>query len=235
VADSLAAIKKCIYEDKTITKKQLLDALTANFEGKVHQKVRRTLLSAPKYGNDHDYVDTIARDVYTMLDEELSGIDGCYGTKYVQAPHSLTGHGAFGKAVGALPSGRYAGLALADGNASPCQGMDKNGITAVLKSAAKLDQLPMQGCLLNQKLHSSALKTKADLSKFVALIKTYLNDYEGKHIQFNIVNKNILLDAQKNPDKYRGLVIRVAGYSALWVELDSIIQDEIIARTEQTL
>jgi pyruvate formate-lyase/glycerol dehydratase family glycyl radical enzyme len=234
VADSLAAIKKCVYEDKTITKKQLLEALAADFQGDGYQEVHHILLAAPKYGNDDDYVDLIARDVYAMLDHELAQIDGCYGAKYVQAPHSLTGHGAFGRAVGALPSGRRAGVALADGNASPCQGMDKKGITAVIKSAGKLDQLPMQGCLLNQKFHPSALKTKDDLKKFLALIKAYLIDYGGKHIQFNVISRETLLDAQAHPENYRSLVIRVAGYSALWVELDSVMQDEIIARTEQT-
>jgi pyruvate formate-lyase/glycerol dehydratase family glycyl radical enzyme len=235
VADSLAAIKKCVFEDKTITKKQLMEALAKDFEGEQNQAMRRILLSAPKYGNDNDYVDLIARDVYSMLDIELADIDGCYGAKYVQAPHSLTGHGAFGRAVGALPSGRRAWVALADGNASPSQGMDKEGVTAVLKSASKLDQLPMQGCLLNQKIHPSALKNMDDFKKFVSLIKTYLIKLEGKHIQFNIVSKETLLDARAHPEQYRTLVVRVAGYSAMWVDLDSVIQDEIIARTEQIL
>ncbi|MDD5702645.1 MAG: pyruvate formate lyase family protein [Dehalococcoidales bacterium] len=235
VADSLAAIKKCVYEDKTITKRQLMEALAADFEGEKNQTVRQILLSAPKYGNDDDYVDLIARDVYSMLDIELADINACYGAKYVQAPHSLTGHGAFGRAVGALPSGRRAWVALADGNASPSQGMDKKGVTAVLKSASKLDQLPMQGCLLNQKLHPSTLKSKEDLNKFVSLTKTYLINLKGKHIQFNVISKDILLDAKAHPEQYRTLVIRVAGYSALWVDLDSVIQDEIIARTEQEL
>jgi pyruvate-formate lyase len=235
VADSLAAIKKCIYEEKTITWKQLLEALAADFEGEEYREIHRILLAAPKYGNDDDYVDLIARDVYSMLDDELIRIDACYGARYVQAPHSLTGHGAFGKAVGALPSGRHAWLALADGNASPAQGMDTKGITAVLKSASKLNQLPMQGCLLNQKLHPSALKTKEDLKKFVALIKTYLNDFQGKHIQFNVISRDALLDAKLNPEQHRSLVVRVAGYSALWVELNNMLQDEIIARTEQRL
>jgi formate C-acetyltransferase len=235
VADSLAAIKKCVFEDKTITKQQLMEALANDFEGEQNQTIRRILLSAPKYGNDDDYVDFIARDVYSMLDIELSDIDACYGAKYVQAPHSLTGHGAFGRAVGALPSGRRAWVALADGNASPSQGMDKNGVTAVLKSASKLDQLPMQGCLLNQKLHPSTLKKKDDLIKFISLIKTYLINLEGKHIQFNVVSKETLLEAKAHPEQYKTLVVRVAGYSALWVDLDSVIQDEIIARTEQSL
>jgi formate C-acetyltransferase len=235
VADSLAAIKKCVYEDGTITKKQLINALAANFEGDEYQKVRKILLAAPKYGNDNDYVDLIARDVYKMLDEELIQIDGCSGTKYVDAPHSVSSHGAMGRKVGALPSGRLAGVSLADGNMSPCQGMDSKGPTAVIKSAGKIDQLPMQGSLLNQKIHPSALKTRDDLKKFLALIKTYLIDYGGKHIQFNVVDRETLLDAQVHPERYLDLVVRVAGYSALWVELDRVVQDEIIARTEQTL
>lgn len=235
VADSLAAMKKCVYEDGTITKKQLIDALKANFEGEEYQKVRHILLTAPKYGNDDDYVDLIARDVYGMLDEELAQIDGCFGTKYVDAPHSVSSHGAMGRKVGALPSGRLAGVSLADGNMSPSQGMDKKGPTAVIKSAGKIDQLPMQGSLLNQKIHPSCLKTKEDLKKFLALIKTYLIDLGGKHIQFNVVDRKILLDAQAHPERYLDLVVRVAGYSALWVELDSVVQDELIARTEQPL
>jgi formate C-acetyltransferase len=234
VADSLAAIRKCVFEDGTITKKQLVDALAANFEGEEYQKVRKTLLAAPKYGNDDDRVDLIARDVYKMLDEELAQIDGCFGVKYVDAPHSVSSHGAMGRKVGALPSGRLAGVSLADGNMSPSQGMDRKGPTAVIKSAGKIDQLPMQGSLLNQKVHPSALKTKDDLKKFLALIKTYLTDYGGKHIQFNVVDRKTLLDAQAHPERYLGLVVRVAGYSALWVELDRVVQDEIIARTEQS-
>jgi formate C-acetyltransferase len=235
VADSLAAIKKCVYEDGKITKKQLMDALAANFEGEEYQKVRRVLLAAPKYGNDDDYVDLIARDIYRMLDEELARLDGGYGTKYVDAPHSVASHGNMGRRVGALPSGRLAGVSLADANLSPCQGMDRNGPTAVILSAGKIDQLPMQGSLLNQKFHPSSLKGKDDLRKFLALIKTYLINLGGKHIQFNIVDRRTLLDAQENPDKYTSLVVRVAGYSALWIELDRVVQNEIIARTEQSL
>lgn len=234
VADSLATIKKCVYEEGLITKKQLMDALAANFEGDGHQEVRRILLSAPKYGNDDDYVDLIARDVYAMLDEELAKLDGGFGTKYVDAPHSVSSHGNMGRKTGALPSGRLAWVSLADGNMSPSQGMDRKGPTAVIKSAGKIDQLPMQGSLMNMKFLPSSLKTKDDLKKFVALIKTYLIDYGGKHIQFNVVSRETLLDAQAHPERYHSFVVRVAGYSALWVELDRLVQDEIIARTEQT-
>jgi pyruvate formate-lyase/glycerol dehydratase family glycyl radical enzyme len=234
VADSLAAIKKCVYEDGQVTKKQLMDALAANFEGEEYQKVRQILLAAPKYGNDDDYVDFIARDVYAMLDEELAKLSGPYGTKYVDAPHSVSSHGNMGKKVGALPSGRLAWISLADGNMSPSQGMDKKGPTAVIRSAGKIDQIPMQGSLLNMKFLPSAFRTREDLKKLVALIKTYLVTLGGKHIQFNVVDKATLLDAQANPKKYLSLVVRVAGYSALWIELNRVVQDEIIARTEHT-
>jgi pyruvate formate-lyase/glycerol dehydratase family glycyl radical enzyme len=234
VADSLAAIKKCVFEDKTVSKKQLIKAISVNFKGEVNQEVRRRLLSSPKYGNDDDYVDYIASDIYTMLDTELSQLDGPFGTKYVCSPHSVSSHGPMGEKVGALPSGRLAGLALADGNMSPSQGMDKCGPTAVIKSAGKIDQLPLQGTLFNQKFHPSALKTRDDLNKFLALIKTYLIDFGGKHIQFNVVDRKTLLEAREHPEDHKSLVVRVAGYSALWIELSCTVQDEIIARTEQT-
>jgi formate C-acetyltransferase len=172
--------------------------------------------------------------MYTMLDRVLSEIEAPYGTKYVCSPHSVSSHSPMGQVVGALPSGRMAWVSLADGNMSPSQGMDKKGPTAVIKSAGKIDQMPLQGTLFNQKYHPSALKTREDLKKFLALTKTYLIDYGGKHIQYNVVDKQTLLDAREHPEKYKTLVVRVAGYSALWVELNKSVQDDIIARTEQT-
>ncbi len=233
VADSLAAIKKYIYEENSISRQELIDALHVNFQGKEH--LRKLLLSAPKYGNDDDYVDTIVDDLYGWLCKMLGEFDACYGAKYVCAPHSLSFQGPAGKQVGALPSGRLAGVALADGGVSPCQGMDTSGPIAVIKSAGKINHTPIFGTLFNMKFLPSALKTREDLMKFLALIKTYLVDYGGKHIQFNIMDRETLLDAQKHPERYRNLIVRVAGYSALWVELDRHIQDEIIARTEHEL
>ena len=234
VADSLAAIKKYIYEEKLITKKQLMDALAANFEGEENQKIRRLLLAAPKYGNDDDYVDDIFVDIYDWLTKMAGEIDALFGEKWVHAPHNLTAHGTMGRKVGALPSGRLAGLAIAEGAVSPCQGVDHSGPTAVIKSAGKVDHTPMFGTLFNMKFSPSALKTKDDLKKFLALIKTYLIDYGGKHIQFNVVSKETLLDAQAHPENYKSLLVRVAGFSALWIELDRTLQDEIITRTEHS-
>jgi pyruvate formate-lyase/glycerol dehydratase family glycyl radical enzyme len=232
VADSLAAIKKYIYEEGSLTKKDLMQALAVNFDGK--EEIRQRLLSAPKYGNDEDGADYIVRDLYDWLCEIVGEIDAPFGTKYVPAPHNLSFHGAMGKRVGALPSGRLAGVSLADGAVSPAQGSDRKGPTAVINSAGKVNHTPLFGTLFNMKFHPNSLKTKEDLSKFLTLIRTYFDNYKGKHIQFNVMDRKTLLDAQARPENYRNLIIRVAGYSALWVELDRKIQDEVIARTEQT-
>jgi len=233
VADSLAALKKRVFEEKSISKQELMEALAVNFKGK--EDLRKLLLSAPKYGNDDDYADNIVADMYHWLTEMVGQVDALYGFKFVNAPHNLSYQGATGKKVGALPSGRLAGLAVADGAVSPSQGVDHEGPTAVINSAGKIDHMPIFGTLLNMKFHPNSLKSRENLEKFLALIKTYLDDYGGKHIQFNVISRETLLDAQTHPDKYRNLVVRVAGYSALWVELDRTIQDEIIARTEHTL
>jgi formate C-acetyltransferase len=206
--------------------------LKNNFESA--SNVRKTLLSAPKYGNDDDYADRIAADVYNWLCDILESTEGLFGTHYLASPHNMSFHGACGKKVGALPSGRLSGLALSDGAVSPCQGVDKNGPTAVINSAGKIDTLRLYGAVFNMKFSPDSLKTREDMNKFLTLIKTYLVDYGGKHIQFNVVSRKTLLDAQAHPDQYRNLVVRVAGYSALWSELERTIQDEIIARTEQT-
>jgi formate C-acetyltransferase len=231
--DSLAALKKCVFEDKSVSKRELLEALDANFEGMEH--VRRILLSAPKFGNDDDYVDSIAIALFDwwrkMVTEEL---DALYGHKYRACTYSATGHHSAGKKVGALPSGRLAGVSLADGSVSPCQGVDINGPTALINSAGKIDQYPILATLLNIKFQPAILKTKADLEKLLALIRTYF-DYGGKHIQFNIVDKETLLDAQIHPERHRNLLVRVAGYSAFFIELERGVQDEIIQRTEHRL
>ena len=233
VADSFAAIRKLVYEEGRISKNELMDALRVNFEGK--DDLRRTLLSAPKYGNDDDYVDGVAVGLYHWLTEMLAGIDACYGAKYVCAPHSISFQGPAGKRVGALPSGRLSGVAVADGGVSACQGMDVKGPTALIKSASKIDHVPIYGTLFNIKFSPSTLKTQQDLTKLLALIDTYLVDYGGKHVQLNVMDRKTLLDAQAHPERYRNLVVRVAGYSALWVELTREIQDEIIKRTEHEI
>lgn len=228
-ADSLAAIKKCVFEDGAIGKQELLEALALNFKDR--EQLRKLLIRAPKYGNDDDFADGIAVELYGWWWKMVSEIDGPYGVKQLPAPYSISVHGAAGKRVGALPSGRLEGQPLADGSVSPCQGADVNGPTAVINSAGKIDQVPLFGTLLNMKFHPSAMKTDEDLKKIYILIKTYF-DYGGKHAQFNVVDSKTLKEAQKQPERYRNLMVRVAGYSAYFTELSSNVQDEIIMRTE---
>lgn len=227
--DSLAAVKKCVFEDKSVSKNGLLAALSDDFTG--HDTLHKSLLAAPKYGNDDDFVDRIAADVYRWWRQLVAGIDGPYGVKQLPAPYSVSAHGAAGKRTGALPSGRRSGQPFADGSVSPFPGVDMKGPTAVINSAGKIDQVPLFSSLLNMKFHPSALKDEQDLSKLLALIKTYF-DYGGRHIQFNVVDSRTLRDAQEHPENYRNLMVRVAGYSALFTELTRNIQDEIIMRTE---
>lgn len=232
VVDCLAAVKKVVYEDKSLSQNDLLNTLAANFEG--YEDDRRLLMSAPKFGNDDDYVDLIAAEFYEFLVEMCSQTDACYGGKWVCAPHSINLQGECGKRVGALPNGRPSGYALADGGVSACQGADMNGPTAMINSAGKINHIPIFGTLFNMKFNPSALATKDDIKKFYSMIKTYFDAYTGKHIQFNVVSRDTLFDAQTHPENHRNLVVRVAGYSAFWVELERVLQNEIITRMEKT-
>lgn len=231
-ADSLAAIKKYVFDTPSTGKRELMDALSANFAGK--EDLHQLLLSAPKYGNDDDYVDGITRELYAWWQKMIAQVDASYGRKYLPCAYSVTAHHAYGSRVGALPSGRLAWKSLADGSMSPAQGCDTNGPTAVIKSAGKIDQYPILATLLNIKFHPTALRTRDDMTKLLALVKTYF-DYGGKHIQFNVVDKQTLLDAQVHPELHRDLIVRVAGYSAYFTELDRGVQDEIIERSEHLM
>jgi formate C-acetyltransferase len=228
-ADSFAAIKKCVFDDGAISQKKLLETLDANFAG--HEDVRQVLLKAPKYGNDDEYVDSIAADLYGWWWKMVSETEAAYGNRYFPTPYSVSAHGAAGKRVGALPSGRLAHASLADGSVSPCPGMDASGPTALMNSAGRIDQSPLFGTLLNMKFHPSALRSREDLIKLQALMKTYF-DYGGKHVQFNVIDSKVLREAQEHPELHPNLIVRVAGYSALFNELHRNIQDEIISRTE---
>lgn len=233
--DSLAALKKCVYEDKSVDAGTLLEALHANFEG--YEDVRKILLNAPKYGNDDDYVDTIAYNVYHWWAESVRSNDAYsagFGTHYYPGAYSVGVHVGGGHGTGALPDGRYADDPLADGSMSPCQGADTNGPTAVINSANKIDQIELVSTLTNMKFNGNTMKTPEDRMKLAALIKTYFAG-TGKHIQFNIVSKETLIDAQANPDKHRSLLVRVAGYSAFFVELIPNLQKELITRTENEI
>jgi len=230
VGDSLAAIKRAVFDDKKITMAQLLDALDKNFEGE--EKILHILNSAPKFGNGDDYVDSIVNEVLAHASTELSKYKGIGGTKHVTAAAAGTGHLALGSVVGALPDGRKAGEPLSEGGISPHQGRNVSGVTATMMSVAKLNHLKLTGgSVLNIKVNPSEVKDEPKMRKFISLIRTFC-EAGGYLVQFNIVSGDILRDAQKHPDKYRDLLIRVATYSAYFVELSPTLQDDIIARTE---
>ncbi|MBI2847348.1 MAG: hypothetical protein HYX82_05660 [Chloroflexi bacterium] len=232
VANSLAAIKKLVFEEKKITMAELLDALASDFEGK--EGLRQILLSAPKWGNDDDYVDSIMKDVWLWTAKTLMEETNVWGKPITPGRFGIAWHYWAGKATGALPTGRRAYTPLTDGAVSPMPGTDKKGPTAVINSASKLDFTVVTDAVLNQKFPPALLQTREGIRKLLALIKSFFDRY-GYHIQFNIIDRATLLDAQKHPELYRDLVIRVAGYSAYFVELARDLQDEIISRTEQTL
>jgi len=232
--DSLAALKKLVFEEKKVTKKALKEALAANWEGNEYSKMQKMFSQAPKYGNGDLYVDSIAKDLFRFWAETLGTFTTSWGGTMKPSGISITSHGPGGAITGATPDGRYAGENLADGTISAAQGRDTHGPTALLRSAMHIDQIPYSSTLLNMKIHPSALKTTEDLRKLSMLIRTYFSN-GGKHVQFNVVSKETLLDAQVRPEIHRDLVVRVAGYSAYFVQLSEAIQDDVISRTEHEL
>lgn len=229
-ADSLAAIKKLVFEEKRINIADLKKVLEANFEG--YDEIYRMCIEAPKYGNEDEYVDLIARALYLAYAEEHSKHNDWLGRRSKVNAVSVTFHMALGSRCGALPNGRKAGLPFTDGSVSASPGMDKSGPTALIRSAATvIDNVKYGGSLLNMKIHPSALKDREGFKKLLALVKTYL-DLGGHHIQFNVVSADTLRDAQIHPENYRDLIVRVAGFSAYFVHLDPMVQSEIIQRTE---
>jgi pyruvate formate-lyase/glycerol dehydratase family glycyl radical enzyme len=232
VADSMAAVKKLIYEDKKVAMGDLKRALDLDWQG--CESLRKMCLEAPKYGNGDSYVDEIAADLYKFWASTANELPTAFGSMHKVSAISITSHQPGGALTGATPDGRHAHEICADGTVSPMQGRDTHGPTAVMRSALRIDQDPYQATLMNMKFHPSALRSNEDLRKISALIRTYL-EYGGKHVQFNVVSREILLEAQRNPGQYRDLVVRVAGYSAYFTQLSSAIQDEVIARTELSI
>jgi pyruvate formate-lyase/glycerol dehydratase family glycyl radical enzyme len=231
VADSLAAVKKIVFEDKIVTLAELKNCLDANWQGNTCGELRKVFLAAPKFGNHNEYVDLIAKDLYTFWCETVSSLDGLFGEKQVPSAISIAAQWPGGEETGATPDGRLTGDCLADGTMSAMRGMDKHGPTALVQSAATIDQAPISTTLMNMKFHPSALKSADDMRKLSALIKTYFS-LGGKHLQFNVVDRKVLHLAQQNPVEHKDLIVRVAGYSAYFVQLGRVIQDEIIGRTE---
>jgi len=231
ITDCLAAIEYHVYDKKKFTLPELLAILQADFQGQ--EKVRQLLLNkTPKYGNDDDYADSIMLKVFDVFHDVVNGRKTPTGGTYRIEMLPTTCHVYFGTVTGATPDGRKAGLPLSEG-ISPVQGADKNGPTAVIKSAAKMDQLRAGGALLNQKFTPQVVQGEDGLVKLKDLVRTYFK-LDGHHIQFNIIDAGTLRDAQKNPENYNNLIVRVAGYSDYFNNLTKALQDEIIERTEHT-
>lgn len=231
VIDSLAAIKKVIFEDKRISMRELINALENNFKG--YEKVRQLLINAPKYGNNDEYADSIGRildlEALKFTEKYSKELDVHLDLRYVP----FTSHVPFGKVVSATPNGRFSGTPLADGS-SASHGADKNGPTAILLSNFESKNYGFKdraARLLNIKLSPSCVRGESGTEKLVSFIQTWC-DLKLWHLQFNIINKETLIEAKKNPEKYRNLLVRVAGYSAYFVELSEELQNDIIERTE---
>jgi formate C-acetyltransferase len=232
VTDSLAAIKHHAYEKKDIPMERLLEAIERNFEG--DGTLRQTLLNkSPKYGNDDDYADGLMQDVFKVYHDCVTGRPNARGGSYRINMLPTTCHVYFGEVMTASANGRLAGKPVSEG-ISPTQGADTNGPTAVLRSASKMDHLRTGGTLLNQKFSPQTVEGPVGLDAMGDLIRTYFA-MDGHHIQFNVIDRETLIKAQRNPEDYKDLIVRVAGYSDHFRNLSKALQDEIIERTEQTI
>lgn len=242
MADCLAAIKKLVYEEKKITRQELWNAILDDFSSPKNKKIQEMLIrEAPKYGNDDDYVDQLIVEAYDSYIEEIEKYPN---TRYNRGPiggiryagtSSISANVGQGMSTMATPDGRNAFEPLAEG-CSPAHNSDKNGPTAVFKSVSKLRTNKITGgVLLNQKMTPQMLSTEENRQKLELLIKTFFNRLHGYHVQYNIVSKETLIDAQKHPENHKDLIVRVAGYSAFFNVLSKKTQDDIIGRTEQSL
>ena len=231
ITDILTSLRYNVFDTTKVTMAEMLDALKSNFEG--CDELRFDLVyNTPKYGNDDDYADQHAVSVFNMFYQAVNDRPTARGGKFRINMLPTTSHVYFGSVIGATPDGRKAGLPLSEG-ISPFQGSDKKGPTAVLKSAARIDHLKTGGTLLNQKFTPQLFEGERGIESLVQLIRSYFR-MDGHHIQFNVVNADTLRDAQKFPEKYQDLIVRVAGYSDYFNDLGKDLQDEIIRRTEHT-
>jgi formate C-acetyltransferase len=231
--DSLAAIKKLVFEDQKLTMGELLEAVDANFEGK--EAIRQMCLNAPKYGNNESYADSIGHDIEEFFIRLTRKYESAFGGELDIRYVTITAHIPFGAVLGATPDGRKAGEPISEG-VSPSQGADRKGPTATLTSIARTrcaGYKERAARLLNMKLTPSAVVGRDGTKKLMSLIRT-ASDLKMWHLQFNIINRDTLIAAQKDPEKYRNLLVRVAGYSAYFVDLTPQLQNEIIERTEHS-
>lgn len=230
--NSLYAIKKLIYDEKKYTMKQLLKALDADWEG--YEDMRQDFKSQKKYGNNIPEVDELVAEVYKVHADTCLSLTCVYGDTLKPNAISISAHQPGGECTGATADGRKGGDILADASLSPDHGTDKSGPLAAFMSAMKVNQDAYQGTLMNMKIFPDNMKTDDDLKKLGSMIKTYLT-HGGKHIQFNIINQEEMIDAKVHPDDHSELVVRVAGYSAYFTKLTTQIQNEVINRTSHTV
>ncbi|MHB1315934.1 MAG: glycyl radical protein [Christensenellales bacterium] len=241
-ANAMAALKKLVFEEKALTKEQVWHAVETNFEGIEGEKIRQILINnAPKYGNDIPYVDELAARLYEpKIDELMKAKNTRYGRGpigggYYAGTSGVSSNVPMGKTVGATPDGRKAYEPLSEG-CSPYRSTDLSGPTAVMKSVVKLPtEYITGGIVLNQKISPSSLSTPRDEQKLMFMLRTYFDALSGFHVQYNVVDRAVLLEAKAHPEEYRDLIVRVAGYSAFFNVLPPESQDDIIARTEHVL
>ena len=242
LGNSLASIKKLIFEEKSVSAEELMHNLATNFEGQDGEKLRQKLIhGSAKYGNDEDYVDLLIGEAYLSYLDEIEKYPttrygrGPIGCRFYGGTSSISANVPSGAVVPATPDGRKAGAPLAEGS-SPSSGTDLSGPTAVFNSVARLptDKI-MGGVLLNQKMTPDIIRPAENKQKLISMIRTFFDALKGWHVQYNIIDRETLLQAQKEPDKYRDLIVRVAGYSAFFTTLSPDTQNDIIARTEQQL
>lgn len=232
VCNSMAVIKNLVFGEKKISPKQMMDAIKANWAG--YEDIQKMCREFPKYGNNDPVVDDVAVEVWKDVAKVIRGNKTIFGRSMLPTGISITAHAPGGQSCGPTPDGRFDGETFADGSTSPTQGTDKNGPLAVFQSAMKLPQQEYMATLMNMKFSPNALKTEDDLKKISAMTKTYLTN-GGKHVQFNVVSAETLKDAKEHKEKYKNLIVRVAGYSAYYTTLTDRIQQELIDRTEQNL
>jgi formate C-acetyltransferase len=229
VTDSLSTLKHHVFEKQTFSMERILNAVAANFQG--DEILRQTIVNrTPFFGNDDQYADAIALQVYDDLIKAIDGKPNIKGGSYHLNMLSTTCHVYFGKVMGATPNGRLAGKSISDGT-SPSHGCDTNGPSAVIRSLTKLDHTRSGGTLLNQRFLPSLLRRDEDIEKLGKLIRSYFT-LGGHHIQFNIVDTATLRAAQENPEDYKDLLVRMAGYSDYFNDMNADLQQEVIDRTE---
>ncbi|WP_276204918.1 formate C-acetyltransferase [Vibrio barjaei] len=236
LSDSLMALKRFVFEENRMNFEEFIAVLESNFEGKEGERVRARLMNRyEKYGNDIDEVDALGADLLRLFCKEVETYENPRGGYFTPGSYTVSAHVPLGAVVGATPDGRLAGEQLADGGLSPMLGKDQHGPTAVLKSVSKLDNyLLSNGSLLNVKFTPSTLEGEQGITKLGDFLRAFMK-LKLQHIQFNVLNADTLRKAQEKPEDYAGLVVRVAGYSAFFVELSKEIQDDIIRRTAHEL